>query len=381
MVLKNDNFKHLLDKLEAVIDLEHVARTEQLQNDLWSGRKLPYLPCVVGLFPNSDWPAYTFTERWDDVEKNIINSLGWVYSGALLKDDRLYQIRPEYGVVNIPELFGIETIISNEGNSMSEGLNDRDKLKRLIDAGVPDFASNKHTQKIIEYQDTARELLSGYEKLSQVIHFTLPDTQGPFDLACLIWGSDIYLGLHDEPELFEQLMELVTRTFIEYNKFHQMRMGDKVDTAYHIAGLKLVNGGIRICDDSATLISKEMYARQVAPYNAQAFAPFSGGWLHYCGDGNRLLPTMLNDIPGVHAIHLGNPDLHNFRQLVKDTAERKIVLFWSGALEELPAALQESPDARMLVLLENRYAPKSFDDAKWRLEQVRKGLPVPKAQW
>jgi hypothetical protein len=35
----------------------------------------------------------------------------------------------------------------------------------------------------------------------------------------------------------------------------------------------------------------------------------------------------------------------------------------------------------MLVLLENRYAPKSFDDAKWRLEQVRKGLPVPKAQW
>ncbi|MEI8246434.1 MAG: hypothetical protein WCI51_11415 [Lentisphaerota bacterium] len=381
MKLKNENHRQLLDKLEATIDLEHVARTEQLQNDLWNGGKMPYLPCVAGLLPSGDWPSYTFTERWDDVEKNIINSLGWVYSGALLKDDRLYQIRPEYGVVNIPELFGIETIISNEGNSMSEGLNDRDKLKRLIDAGVPDFASCRHTLKIFEYQDTARELLSDYEKLSKVIHFTLPDTQGPFDLACLIWGSDIYLGLHDEPELFEQLMDLVTRTFVEYNKYHQKRMGDPVDSAYHIAGLKLVNGGIRICDDSATLISKEMYASQVAPYNVRAFAPFSGGWLHYCGDGNRLLPTMLNDIPGVHAIHLGNPDLHNFRQLVKDLAERKIVLFWSGALEELPVALQESPDARMLVLLENRYAPKSFDDAKWRLEQVRKGLPVPKASW
>lgn len=381
MKLKNGNHRQLLDKLEAIIDLNHVARTEQLQHDLWNGGKLPYLPCVVGLLPSNDWPNYTFTERWDDVEKNIINSLGWVYSGALLQDDRLYQIRPEYGVVNIPELFGIETIISNEGNSMSEGLNDRDKLKSLIDAGPPDFSSNKHNQKIIEYQDVAKELLSDYEKLSKVIHFTLPDTQGPFDLACLIWGSDILLGVYDDPELFEQLMELVTQTFIAYNKYHQKRMGDPANSAYHIAGLKLVNGGIRICDDSATLISKEMYASQVAPYNVKAFAPFSGGWLHYCGDGNRLLPTMLNDIPGVHAIHLGNPDLHNFRQLVKDTAEKEIVLFWSGALEELPAALHESPDARLLVLLENRYAPQSFDDAKWRLEQVRKGLPVPKASW
>jgi hypothetical protein len=381
MVLKNDKHKHLLDKLEAAIDLEHVARTEQLQNDLWNGGKLPYLPCVVGLFPCSDWPTYTFTERWDDVEKNIINSLGWVYTGALLKDDRLFQIRPEYGVVNIPELFGIETVVTNEGNSMSEGLNDRDKLRRLIDAGIPDFTSNKHNRKVIECQDFARELLGAYEKLSKVVHFTLPDTQGPFDLASLIWGSDILFGIHDEPDLLAQLMELMTQTFIEYNKYHKKRTGDPLNSSYHIAGLKLVNGGVRICDDSASLISKEMYDSMVAPYNAKAFAPFSGGWLHYCGDGNRLLPTMLNDIPGVNAIHLGNPDMHNFRQLVKDTAERKIVLFWSGALEELPVAVQESPDAKMLVLLENRYAPKSFDDAKWRLEQVRKGLPVPKAQW
>ena len=381
MLLKNESHKRLLDKLEDAIDMKHIERMEKLHRALWEGEKLEYLPCITGNLPSEDWPVYSFTECWNDIEKNVINSLGWVYTGAILQDDRLYQIRPEYGVVNIPELYGIESVISDEGNSMSKGINNIERLKRLLEVGIPDFASNRHNRKIIELEDFTRELLSGYPKLSRTIHFTLPDTQGPFDLACLIWGSDIFFGIYDEPELFEQVMDLVTQTFIEFNKYHKNRINEPLDSAYHIVGLKLVKGGIRICDDSATLVSRELYASKIAPYNEKAFAPFSGGWLHYCGNGNHIITTILNDIRGVNAIHLGNPDMHDFNKLVKETAERGIVFFWSGALEELPQVLAESPNSRILVLLENRYAPKSFDDAKWRLERVRNGLPIPKAEW
>jgi hypothetical protein len=380
-MLKIESHKALLDKLEASIDLEHVASTENLHQELWTGGRLPYVPCVTGVVPDCGWPTYRFSERWDDLEKNLINSLGWVYSGALLKDDRLYQVRPEYGVINIPELFGLETIISDEGNSMPEGLHETDKIRALVEAGVPDFESCPHNKKVLEFLAYSKEVLGQYEKLSKVVHYTLPDTQGPFDLACLIWGSDVFLGIYDEPELFDGLLDLITRTFIQYNSCLKKFVGEPMDSAYHIAGLKLVRGGIRICDDSSTLIQGELYSTKVAPQNVKAFAPFGGGWLHFCGNGNHILPTVLNDIPGVHALHLGNPDMHDFCALTKELEKRGIVLFWSGALEELPKAREEAPDTRLLVLLENRYAPKDLADAKWRLEQVRKGLPVPKAAW
>ncbi len=380
-MLLNETHTRLLGTLESAIDLEHVSRTEKLHHDLWEGCPLPYLPCVTGVAPGSGWPSYRFSERWDDMEKNLIHSLGWVYSGALLKDDRLYQVRPEYGVVNIPELFGVHSVITDEGNSMSEGINDTDKVRRLVDAGVPDFESCPHTRKIEKFLAFAKAALAPYDRLSKVVHFTLPDTQGPFDLACLIWGSDIFIGLYDEPELFDRLMALATETFVAYNRYLKTRVVEPIDSAYHIAGLKLVKGGIRICDDSATMVSGDFYASKIAPWNVKGFAPFKGGWLHYCGNGYHLLPTILNNTPGVNALHLGNPDLHDFRALTRETAMRGIVLFWSGALEELPRVREESPDARLLVLLENRYAPSSLDDAKWRLDQVRKGLPVPKSSW
>ena len=73
--------------------------------------------------------------------------------------------------------------------------------------------------------------------------------------------------------------------------------------------------------------------------------------------------------------------MHDFRKLLKETSRKGIVLFWSGALEELSQATEESVNPRLLVLVENRYEAKSLDDAKRRLDTVRQGKPISKTKW
>ena len=381
MKLKHPAHQRLLDRLEKEIDLDHMARCETIQTDLWNGKPLPYIPCVVHPpAAETDWIRYPFTECWDDVEKHFITVLESVYHGVLLKDDRLYQLVPSYGVVNIPELFGVPSHISDAGNSMSEGLNDAGRVREVVARGVPDFARHPHNRKIEDFYDFAKAVLASCEKLSRAVHFTLPDTQGPFDLACLVWGRDILYALHDDEELVSRLLDVVTDAYIAFSRHHKTRIGIPMNREYHVCGLKLVRGGVRICDDSAVLISGDHYRRLAAVQNARAYAPFEGGWAHYCGNGNHILDAVL-DTPGVNALHLGNPDMHDFVDVMRKCAKRGTVLYWSGSLDRLEEARLAAPDAKLMLVLENRYAPVSLPDAYRRLSDARAGRSLPQAPW
>ena len=89
----NDLHKRALERFDALIDPDHIEHCEGMQVDLWAGKELDYLPSIVYLSVLEGWPQYSFTERWDDIEKNIISSLGVAYAGALVQDDRLYTLR------------------------------------------------------------------------------------------------------------------------------------------------------------------------------------------------------------------------------------------------------------------------------------------------
>ena len=262
---------------------------------------------------------------------------------------------------------------------MSEGINDARAMEELVARGVPNFDC-AHTRKIDAWYEFARETLASYENLSRFVHLVLPDTQGPFDLACLIYGSDIFTAIYDYPELVRKVLALMTDVYITYNQRYKAIIGESSNSAYHISGLKLARGGIRICDDSATLTSPAIYREFVKPYNLQCFAPFDGGWLHYCGDGNHILDEIL-DMACVHYLHLGNPDSHDLLSLIKKTTEKNIVLFWSGSLDHIQEALEIAGHSRLFVLTENRYASKSLEKAKENLAHVRAGHPIEKAAY
>jgi len=378
--IKQELHKRALDRLEQLVDLDHIAHCERVHDDLYAGRPVDYLPCTIGFPVPDDWPTYGFRECWDDIEKNFVTGLGFsAYLGAVIRDDRLLYARPDYGVVNVPELFGVPSVVTDEGRSMSEGLNDTRKLEELLARGMPDL-SDEHTRKVDAWYEFARDVLAQYEKLSRAIHFALPDTQGPFDLACLVYGSEILTGVYDHPELVHRLLDLVTETFIAYNMRYKQIIGEPMDSGYHICGLKLVRGGVRICDDSATLASAATYREFSKPYNVRAFEPFDGGWVHFCGNGNHILHDILTT-PGVRYLHMGNPDDHDLVALARHAVERGMVIFWSGSLDRVQEALDITGRSRIYVLTENRYASKGLEEARTALRRVRAGQPIPKAEY
>lgn len=378
-MLKSDAHKRAMDRLEQIIDLDWVEESEAVQQALWQGRPFTRLPCIVSTPTPPDWPTYPFTERWNDIERNFVTCMGGVYTGALLRDDRVCQIEPDYGVVHIPELFGVPSQVTDEGNSMSLGLNDTDRVRDLVAAGVPSFDSALN-RKVEAFEEFARTVLGQYEKLSRCVHLTLPNIQGPFDLACLIWGHGIYTALYDEPELVGALLDLVTETYIRFGAYHKERIGDPMDSAWHAAGVRLAHGGVRVCNDSAVLVAGKVYRSLIRPRDLRAFAPFHGGWVHFCGNGNHFLGELL-DMEPVHYLHLGNPDCHDPIEIAHRIAGKAKVLVWSGSLERIREVCAITGNTRILALPENRYGARDLEDARRRLAQVRRFEPIPKAPW
>lgn len=378
-MLKLDAHKRALDRLESLVDEEHLARCGRLQEAAWAGEAVEHLPAIVSFPTPPDWPTYPFTQTWDDLEANFMTGLAYAYGGALLRDDRLFTLSPDHGVVTIPETFGVPSVVTDQGRSMSEGLGSLAAIEALIDRGVPDL---RPRTVVDELEDFAREVLGQYEKLSRVVHVFMADTQGPFDLAALAWGHGILTALYDHPDTVHRLLDLMTEAYTAYSHQRKQRLGEPLTSGYHCSGLKLARGGVHLSDDSAVLCSAEVYREFIQPYNARALEPFAGGWLHFCGNGNHILDQMLAT-PGVNAIHLGNPDHCDLLELCQRCRAADTCLIWSGSLDRA-AELRELAGGHptgLIVLTENRYQSRDLATAREDLERIRGYQPIAKAPY
>jgi hypothetical protein len=96
-----------LERVEFALDSAHLARTCQLWADCRHYRPISHLPVVMHA-PVPDWPPYSMDEIQSDMEKMLVSELAPVYASALIGDDRLPEIRANYGTGILPSLFGCE---------------------------------------------------------------------------------------------------------------------------------------------------------------------------------------------------------------------------------------------------------------------------------
>ena len=80
-------------------------------------------------------------------------------------------------------------------------------------------------------------------------------------------------------------------------------------------GLYFPEAGTRISEDTATLLSPEMIARDLLPFMARSAEPFGGAFVHYCGKHDALF-QMLCEQPWCSAIDLGNPEMYELDEIL-----------------------------------------------------------------
>jgi hypothetical protein len=303
-----------------------------------------------------------------DYGKMLLNELAPVYESVQLKDDKCFSIRPNLGQGFIPSLFGCRNEISDAKlDSLpwvvhEEGRHNKTALKRMIDEGLPEI-QGEMLGCYREIVEDWLEVLSDYPNLSRFCHITLPDLQGPFNLAFHLRGVELYTDVIDDPDFVHGLMSLLTDTFIEVGKWCKKVVGEPLDGGYYW-NWRLV-GGVRNVDDNSIMLGPDFYSEFIKPYNDRVFVPFDGGAHHSCGELSHLYPHLFS-ISQLHAMHFGNPEMQDFETVWPQLAEKKICALWDM---ELRPEFREQVCTGIVV----REVCESLDDAKRRLDNYRKG--------
>lgn len=158
-------------------------------------------------------------------------------------------------------------------------------------------------EKITQTHEFYKEQLSRYPKCRKYIKIYHPDLQGPFDIAHLIWGSDIYMALYDDEDLFHEFMSLITDTYIAYmDKILDEIEVDYDGYEYHWG--TLYKGRILVRDDSSVNLSRQMYLDHIHPYFEKIAQHYSGIGVHFCGRADQWVEDLINT-PGVDCVNFG----------------------------------------------------------------------------
>ncbi len=339
MSLSDFNPEPYLEKLEALVDIAHVQKAEARQSTAWRFEPVDRRPTIISVrddwghhqhdFPPG-WLRLPYSETYRDPAKMLVSELTRAYEGALLKDDRAYTIRANYGLVLLATMVGCPHWQDQDNMPWAEAVQSVEEVRAILDRGLPDMYSGI-AGLVWETEAYFREMLAPYPKLSQTVRIGCPDAQGPFNTAVNIAGVNVYYLVNDNPDLVHRLMRFSTDLYLAVIRYHKELMNEPMDVGYSFS--YKIRGGGRMSDDSAVMMSGQMYEEFVKPYNAEAYQATQGGLLHFCGKGNQFYEHM-TDTPGVTAIQFGNPEMQDFVARYEIAEKKKVCLLWDGHLPE-----------------------------------------------
>lgn len=317
----------VLEFLENNLNVEHIQKVKCNLKSVLNYERVEGVPLKIG-FESRTFTRYPYLQTFEDMEKMMVNQLLVPCGAAQIKDHTLPMIRANYGVGTLPSLFGLNCRIVNNNLPWVDHVGTLEEIKRIIEHGIPDMRAGLGAR-VFDTHNYYNEQLAKYPKCQALIPVYHPDLQGPFDIAHLIWGSDIYYALYDEPDVVHELMELVTLTYIQFMKEIKKTINDE-ENGFNFHWGTLYKGSILIRDDSPVNISKEMYEEFVKPYDQKILDAFGPGSIHFCGRADQWVFSMM-ECRGLEALNFGQPPKLKFgfdflEKIYGKAKEKKIAL-------------------------------------------------------
>ena len=343
--------------LQENVDREAVARGRERMTCVAQNQRPDYLPIAIGvdkspLFDQVN--GYNFKEEFYDDEKMLANQLILMLGYLLAHSDNQIVIRANLGAPFLATSFCLDVrvfehtkpwLVDHLNRAAYEGLDIDGMLAQVEESGQISRAISLYAY----YRDVLAEV-----GLDDMVNFYLPDTQGPFDLAHLVYGNDIFLEMHDDPAFVHELMTACTELFIRATRVLKHSLGEKTGQMYHQANngrYFFATAGTRSCEDTSILISPAAIDEFVAPYLQRAAQAFDGLFVHFCGEGNHLL-RRLQEIPEVACFNFGTPENYDFDQVLPALIERG--KYYVGKIPREPQETTEGYLRRILGYLQGQ---------------------------
>ena len=256
-------------------------------------------------------------------------------SRALSQGRGALAIRANYGTGIMTSLFGAEIFtMPRENNTLPTTISfgDNDKIRAAIESGVPSLEGG-FGKRVFEFGEFCLDVFRNYPKISKYVYVYHPDTQGPLDIAELLWGSEMFYAMYDEPELVHSLMQLITDTYVAFLDRWFKLYPNRADLNAHWGFL--MKGNICLRNDSAMNLSPDFYREFAFRYDDYLLDRFGGGIVHFCGRGDHYIDILASS-KKLTAINLSQPHLNDMDKIYRVAfgAGKKILGLHPTACEE-----------------------------------------------
>jgi len=333
----------VFEKIEAAIDLKHIAEVEQLHRDAMHYREVSRIPMNVNYPADDSLVKLPYTEVFNDPEKMLYNELvsirNNVWNSVRIQDDYPLQIRPNYGIGIISSLFGAGVSVRDNAMPWVIPLPDENAFAKAVSHGIPDLKSEL-TERVLEAYEVFDAWLNKYPKCRQAIHVTQPDMQGPFDNLDLLRGSDIFYDLYDDPALVHQALQVISDTMVAYQKSLPI-LNDQLGDNCYVIHFAAYSGSILLKLDTETaMISEKMFEEFCMPYNQRVLNAMGGGSIHFCGGGKEW-PARHMPRHNISCLNFGNPEMQDLFTDWKQAREQKICVVGYGQSRQYPFLLDQ----------------------------------------
>lgn len=311
--------RRLLDYLEPRIDLAHVEQVAARHRAALNFESLDLLPLVCYLpYEGEDFTPFPYPEAFAEPPKMMVNELlvGFtsIYHAVDLPDDAPYCLRPNLGVTIIASMFGAELRLLDDNMPWVKPLpGGPDSIHALVDAPLPELSAGL-LPRVLDQYAFFRDALVDYPNCRAAFQLTLPDLQGPFSIAELLWGTDIYLAFFDYPDLLKAVQSKITDLMLLVYERLKGEVRDNFGPDYQYQHATGVRGKLLVRDDSAINVAAHHYRDFLEPYNARLAAELGEIGIHFCGDGQHQAKNMLS-IAGLTCLDLGQPGMMDLDRL------------------------------------------------------------------
>lgn len=365
--------KELLVYLDNRLDEAGVLNSERLHCDALNYRQIERLPIIASYpYPNdAKFQPFPHGEVFDNPEKMLFNQfLSAFDSGAYLScelgDDLPITIRADFGCVLIASMFGanIEQVENNP--PWVRHSEEKISYEQIIQTSISDF-NNGLIAKAADRYKFYKDVLKDYPRLSKLTNIVLPDLQGPFDNLELLRGSEVFLDMYSQKELFLKAMDVITDAQIELAKYFGQFTNDRIKGFSFQHGFAL-KGGILIRNDTSIMISPQMYDELVSPFDEKILKTFGGG-IHSCGNVDRIVQQFLS-AKSIDCFDFGQSELNDIESVYPFASKRKIGLTRIAVSEQelLNGKIQKKYPTGVSLI----FRAKSFEQAKKVIADYKK---------
>lgn len=282
-----------------VPDMKRIELAKARQSAVWQGKtpdKWPILLTAPLTEEQEKIPNPDFKEAFYDADLMMCSQVRSTCACANSRSDAVPSVRGNFGTGTILSCIGLEQEVFPDKMPWLRRHMTKEEIAKLESDDI-------------KVQGTFEHGLNFMRRNKEVMGDVLPifcmDTQGPFGLAHLIMGDELFYELHDDPPFVHHLMNFCVELGIRTHEWMKEISGEPRNSMYHSNTLYAENMGIRICEDTTALLGPEAINEFAVPYTQQLAQHFGGAWVHYCGRNDNLTDAICR-IPEIRGINFGH---------------------------------------------------------------------------